>query len=52
MQLQRAGISTASAETLLERMQGKVEQLCAQRDALRKSEPGPVKGRVLGGRKW
>ena len=52
LQLQLAGISTASAETLLQRMQGKVEQLCAQRDELRKSEPGPVKGRVLGGRKW
>ena len=52
IQLQRGGLSTAAAETLLLRMQGKVEQFCAQRDALRKDEPGQVKDRVLGGRKW
>lgn len=50
--LQRAGISTASAEALLARMQAKIEGLCAQRDALRKEQPGPVKGKVLGGRRW
>jgi phage shock protein A len=50
-QLQRAGISTASAEALLERMLNKIEELCAERDGLKK-EQGPVKGRVLGGRSW
>jgi phage shock protein A len=50
-QLQRAGISTVSAEALLERMLDKIDELCAERDRL-KSEQGPVKGGVLGGRSW
>jgi hypothetical protein len=50
-QLQRAGISTASAEALLERMLTKIDAMCAERDKLKK-ELGPVKGRVLGGRSW
>ena len=49
--LQRAGISTASAEALLKRMLNKIDELCAERDRL-KREHGPVKGRVLGGRTW
>lgn len=32
--LQHAGIGTASAEALLERMQTKVDELCAERDRL------------------
>lgn len=32
LQLQRAGIGTASAEALLSRMLGKVDDLCAERD--------------------
>ena len=36
-QLQRAGISTASAEELLERMLNKIDDLCAERDRLRES---------------
>jgi hypothetical protein len=32
LQLQRAGLSTASAETLLRRMLAKVDDLCAERD--------------------
>lgn len=32
--LRRAGIATASAELLLERMQTKVDSLCADRDRL------------------
>jgi hypothetical protein len=32
--LQRAGISTASAEALLQRMQDKVDGLCQERDRL------------------
>jgi hypothetical protein len=52
LQLQRAGIATASAEALLGRMLAKIENLCARRDDLKKAKPGPTKGRVLGGRRW
>ena len=52
LQLQRAGIGTASAEALLSRMQAKVEDLCAQRDERKKAEPHELKPRILGGRKW
>jgi hypothetical protein len=49
--LQRAGIPTSSAETLLERMLNKIDGLCEQRDKLKAEQPKP-KARVLGGRKW
>jgi len=52
MQLQRAGISTASAELLLSRMHTKIDALCAERERLKKEEGGAAKGRVLGGRSW
>ena len=52
LQLQRAGISTASAELLLTRMLAKIDDLCAERDRLKKEESGPTKVRVLGGRSW
>ena len=52
LQLQRAGIGTASAEALLSRMQAAVESLCAQRDALKAAQPRQARGRVLGGRTW
>jgi hypothetical protein len=48
--LQRAGIATASAEFLLQRMLDKIDSLCAERDRLKAELPKP-KGRVLGGRK-
>ena len=51
-QLQRAGIPTSSAEALLERMLNKIDDMCAERDRLKKEQPGPMKGRVLGGRRW
>ena len=41
LQLQRAGISTASAELLLERMLAKIEGLCDERDRLKKEQGGP-----------
>jgi len=45
--LQRAGISTTSAEELLNRMQTKVDGLCAERDRLigeqRRKYPGTNK---------
>ena len=50
-QLQRAGIATASAEALLERMLANIDTMCAERDRLKK-ELGPTKGKVLGGRSW
>ncbi|TFW57987.1 hypothetical protein CT676_26585 [Bradyrhizobium sp. MOS001] len=43
LQLRRAGVATASAEALLSRMQAKVDDLCAQRDEKKKSEPGEVR---------
>jgi hypothetical protein len=51
-QLQRAGIATASAEALLERMLNKIDGLCAERDRLKREQAAPVKGKVLGGRSW
>ena len=35
--LQRAGVPTAAAELLLSRMRAKVDNLCEEREALRKS---------------
>ena len=52
LQLQRAGIPTASAELLLQRMLAKIDDLCAERDRLKADHGGPTKGRVLGGRSW
>ena len=51
-QLQRAGISTTSTEALLDRMLNNIDGLCAERDQLKKEQPAPVKGKVLGGRRW
>ena len=51
-QLQRAGIPTASAEALLERMLNKIDEMCAERDRLKKHQPSPMKRKVLGGRQW
>jgi hypothetical protein len=52
-QLQRAGISTASADALLDRMLDKIDALCAERDRLKKEErPIASRGKALGGRCW
>jgi hypothetical protein len=51
-QLERAGIPTASAEALLDRMLNKIDGLCAERDRLKKEQPSPFKGKALGGRRW
>ena len=51
-QLQRADIPTTSAEALLERMLNNIDGLCAERDRLKKEQPRPSKGNVLGGRRW
>jgi hypothetical protein len=50
LQLQRAGISTASAELLLARMHTKIDELCSERERLKQEQP--FKSRVLGGRSW
>ena len=52
LSLQRANISTASAETLLARMPAKIDDLCAKRDESKRAEPREIRPRVLGGRKW
>ena len=51
-QLQRAGIPTASAEVLLDRMLNKIDGLCAERDRLKNEQPSPSKGKALGGCRW
>ena len=51
-QLQTAGIPTAPAEALLDRMLKNIDGLCVERDRLKKQHPGPTKGKVLGGRRW
>jgi hypothetical protein len=48
LQLQRAGIPTASADALLQRMLDSIDALCIERDRLKKEMP-PEKGRALGG---
>jgi hypothetical protein len=50
-QLQRAGIATASAEALLDRMLNNIDGLCAERDRQKKELPKPSKGKALGGRR-
>ena len=50
LQLQRAGISTASAELPLARMNTKIDELCAERERLKQEQPS--RRNVLGGRSW
>jgi hypothetical protein len=51
LQLQRAGLSTAGAEALLERMLVKIDALCIERDRLKAPLSSPPMRKVLGGRK-
>ena len=51
MQLQRAGISTTSAEALLDRMLNKIDDLCAERDRLKKKLKKGLPRSMLG-RHW
>ena len=51
-QLQRAGISTASADALLERMLDKIDALCAERDRLKKEGQPLAPKRKAQGRSW
>ena len=50
--LQRAGVSTASAETLLQRMLVKMDSLRDERDRLQADQTGSARAKVLGGRRW
>ncbi len=53
LQLQRAGIPTASADALSQRMLDKIDGLCGQRDKMKAEQPKEThKAKVLGGRKW
>jgi hypothetical protein len=45
-QLRHSGIFSASAEALLDQMLDKLDQLCAERDQLKKEQPGQ-RGRGL-----
>jgi hypothetical protein len=47
-QLQRAGISTAAAEALLERMLDKIDDLCFERDKLKKVSLGQPEAKSWG----
>jgi hypothetical protein len=49
--LQRSGVSTASAEALLARMQAKIEGLCAEGDRQKAVLP-KAKPTVIGARSW
>jgi len=49
-QLQRAGIPSSSSEALLEKMLNKIDQLRAERDRLKREQPGHNKGKIL--RRW
>jgi len=51
MQLQRAGLPTTSAEALLDRMLNKIDDLCAERDRLKKQLKKGLPRRMLG-RHW
>jgi hypothetical protein len=48
LQLQRAGIATASAEGLLQRMLDRIDALCLERDRLKQETPRS-EGKVLRG---
>ena len=49
LQLQKAGISTAAAEALLQRMLDKIDTLCAERERLKADLPeAPMIRRVRG----
>jgi uncharacterized small protein (DUF1192 family) len=49
LQLQKAGISTAAAEALLQRMLDKIDALCAERDRLKADLPGTRMVRLVRG---
>jgi hypothetical protein len=50
--LRRAGISMADAELVLARQLARLDDLIGERNRLTATQPRPMQGRVLGGRKW
>ena len=50
LQLQKAGISTAAAEQLLQRMLDKIDALCAERDRLKAELPNAARMKLAGDR--
>ena len=50
--LRRAGISIADAEIVLARQLARLDSLIGERNRLMAARPGPMQGKVLGGRKW
>jgi hypothetical protein len=50
--LRRAGISMADAELVLARQLARLDDLIGERNRLMATQPSPMQGRVLGGRKW
>jgi hypothetical protein len=50
LQLQKAGISTTAAETLLQRMLDKIDALCAERDRLKAQLPSAARVKLTGDR--
>ena len=50
LQLQGAGINSLPAEALLARMLANIDNLCAERDKLKKEKL--LQPKVLGGRSW
>jgi hypothetical protein len=51
LQLQRAGILTAAAEALLQRMLDKIDVLCAQRDGLKLEQAAHNDDKLSAGRR-
>ena len=51
-QLRHSGIFSPLAEALLDQMLDNLDQLCAERDRLKKEQPGHNKGKALGDRQW
>jgi len=50
--LRRAGVSVADAELVLARQLVRLDDLIGERNRLTATQPSPMQGRVLGGRKW
>jgi hypothetical protein len=48
--LQKTGINSLPAEALLARMLANIDNMCAERDRLKREQP--AKGRALDGRSW
>jgi len=50
--LRRRDSSTADAERVLAQQLARLDALIGERNRLMAAQPGPMQGKVLGGRKW